>query len=256
MDTNNINSFDSESKIPIFRILYKNLVLIILITVLAALAGLYLAIKNERTVYTASQSAILSSSLSGSTSTGTYNDAVLSGMLIGEVDKCITTPNCLAKANEIHRAKFINEANGVTEDVAVIKRTYNPGLDGISAGAISITSNDTLIFIVSYSDTDEERVKEKLESFYQAAKLEIADKFVSEPPASIIKTNDEFVLSSVNTNMNNVVIFALVGLILGVVVAFLRYILDNTVTDKSEYEQEMGVNVIALIEDIPQKILK
>ncbi|MBR1967898.1 MAG: hypothetical protein IKA11_00695 [Clostridia bacterium] len=220
----------TERGVPFFKIIYKNLLLIIMVTVLCALIGLGYSVLKVKPIYTVSRSYILRTTVSETGSS--TNDASLGKIYIPMVESVITSPEVIAKANELYRNQT----------------------DPIKAGSVSITYTEkSLIFTMSYSDLSKEAATNKLNVLYEISKTELPGR-ITATEVSLIPTSKTPNEPTVNNGFAKyIVLGAAVGLVVSVIIALILYALDNTVRDKREYEEMTGSNVIAFIDKVEEK---
>ncbi len=235
MENNNQKTF------PFFKVLYKNIVLIILITILCALLSFGYSLLNKKTTVTVSQSVILRTAVSSSTGSSQSTNASHGKIYINEIRDIITNPKAIKKIN------------------AYYKDIYGQDAGTISAGAIGISSKDnSLIFKISYTDKDEEVAFNKLTAIYTVANDQLIKEDIkadigseNDPGSRLILTDGTGkILSSVTTSdtSKNIILGTVVGVIISVAIAFILYVLDNTVKDKDEFEELTGVSILAYLE--------
>ncbi len=229
MENNNQKAF------PFFKVLYKNIVLIILITVLCALLSFGYSLLNKKTSVTVSQSVILRTSVSSSMGSSQSTNASHGKIYINEIRDIITNPKAIEKINAYYTDVFGEDAGK------------------ISAGAIGISSKEnSLIFNISYTDKDEEIAFNKLTAIYTVANDQLIKEDIKADPGSklILTDGTGKILSSITTSdtSKNIILGAIVGIVISVAIAFILYVLDNTVKDKDEFEELTGVSILAYLE--------
>ncbi len=229
---------NTERKFPLFKILTKNLLLIILISVLCALLGLGYSILRVKPVYTASRSVIIRTTLSSDTSASALpNQAALSKIYLGTISNII-------KGDEI-----IKTANGLLEDEEQM----------ISAGDVGMSYDpNSLIFRLTYTDYSKEWASAKLNAFVSAVASKIGG-FIQAENVYIIDTQKECDIFETNFYSRYTLIGLCAGVVISVLIVLLIYALDNTVKSKEEMEELTGASVVAFIEkdvDKPNKKAK
>jgi capsular polysaccharide biosynthesis protein len=215
-----------------FRILRKNLVLIILITVFCGLMGTMYSVLKVKPVYTASRSVMLKTSVKVDEVTPTVQGSVtLAKMYLHQVEKTMYSPNVIEEAT----------------------KRYGVEKGRLSAGAVSVNyGSESLIFKVSYTAASEREAKEKLSSLIDAASIRLSDIIKANDVALVNVQNDADI--SVSSSFNKFIVLGVaLGVILAVAVVMLKYALDNTVKSKAEYEYLTGVSVVAVIDKIDDK---
>ncbi|MBO4251133.1 MAG: hypothetical protein J5911_00545 [Clostridia bacterium] len=215
--------------------------LICIITLLGLGVGLWFAVTKDAVTYTQSKSVILLVKINGLTQ---RNNLTVSKNYLPTVKSILTTP------------KFIKAANS--------KSTVGY----ISAGAVSVEEVSGTILKVSYSDLDKDAAAAKLDVFIDAAQEVIQTGGFNEDEGLLTADEVKFdpidqvpVTTSSSGFVKYVALGVLGGLVLGIGIAFIIYILDNTVRSKEELERLTGSSVIAYLEDVekpdkPQKETK
>lgn len=228
------NTFQPD-KDPVFYLIYKNLVLIIIAALICAGIGLGLGFYRVKPVYTASRTVILRASVDNVTASSVdsknKNDVSLAKRLL---------PNVAADMKNKRVEEYANE-------------TYE-GEGRISRGNVATSySEDSFVFVISYSDTDEKVVNDKLDAvirgFNNYLDIDNADyevimaknlRLVSlqNRPSDLVKKYD-------------LALYVTVGAVLGIAAAiafvFVRYALDNTIKSGEDFENLTGVSVISYV---------
>ena len=218
-----------EKVIPFWRIIYKKLTFIILITVVFALIGLAYGLIFVKPEYTITKSLILKLEVNQGSSSDNRNEASITKIYFPVVKDIVTS--------EI----VINDAKALAGD------------KNISASALNLNYGETsMIFTMSYTDNDIELAKLKLSAIIEASKKPIAnEKLVAAKNARIEETQrpEIYDVDVHNGLATTIVIAGAIGLVVGVGLAFLIYFLDNTAKDKEEIEELTGTTIIANIEN-------
>lgn len=217
---------NTEKSFPLFKILYRNLLAIILTLILGALIGLGYSIMFVKPVHTYSRSLIFRTSVSSSiTSNSASNNAALGKIYIEQLNQIITSPKFIADANEEYS-----------------------GEGKVSAGAISISyNNESLIFKMSYSDTDRANAINKLDAVYNVTKNNIHE-YIEAYSVALIDTDKNLDYSVDNGYVTSIMLGALICATICIIIVLAVNALDNTVKDKDEFESLTGVNVISFID--------
>ena len=109
-----------------------------------------------------------------------------------------------------------------------------------------------MIFNISYTDKDEEIAFNKLTAIYTVANDQLIKEDIKADPGSklILTDGTGKILSSITTSdtSKNIILGAIVGIVISVAIAFILYVLDNTVKDKDEFEELTGVSILAYLE--------
>ena len=234
MEENN-NTFQ-PNKDPVFYLIYKNLLFIIIAAIVCAGIGLGFGFYKVKPVYTASRTVILRASVDNVTysvsDSKNKNDVALAKRLL---------PNVVADIKNKRVEEYANERYA--------------GKGKISRGSIATQySDDSFVFVIKYSDTDEKTVNEKLDAviygFNQYLDIDNAD-------YEIIMAKNLRLVELQNRNSDlvkkyNIVLYVTVGAALGIAAAiafvFIRHALDNTVKSRDVFESLTGVTVISYID--------
>ncbi len=227
------NSVKTERiSFPLWKILFKNLILIIVLTVLCTLSGTVYGKLTVKPVYTAKSTVILTTSLdpssvaAGSAST----DLSLSKLTLPSIISLISSPETISVANDIYK-----------------------GEGEITEGNIGTVSGDTCIFSIYYVDSDPTIAKEKLEAVISGTRAiftkyeQEGKKIISAGEVDFIPTQTEPSVSYSDKSGQYVLIGFATGLILSLLIAVLIYLFDNKVKDISDLEEISGSSVIAFI---------
>lgn len=230
------NYVETEKSVPLAKLIYKNLVLIIMVIVLTSLIGLGYAIVKVKPTYTVNRSFIIRMAKGKATEN---NEAALGKLHMPEIEPLLKLPKYIEQANEI----YSEEQNGQTE---------------ISAGAIGVKYNDeSLIFTLSYTDDNIHDAAAKIHAIYLVASKNFASdltvdsvRLIDIDNVNIDVEEDRYegMSSSVNGGYSkHIVLGACVGLVISVCILVISYALDNTLHSKEELEQMTGASVLAFI---------
>ena len=221
-------SEDSGSLFAFLLFLRRFIVLIVIFIILGAALGLGLAFVKDKKVYTQTKSVIVIATMDNKS---TYASITLTKNLSNNIPDLIKTPVFINKANEIY------------------------GLDGtgkITSSAISVKGNENMIFTISYSDYDKDVAEKKLCDYIEAVKAEIDNGYLTADKV-IVNDIDNEPRTSVSSGLVKYILLGLAGgVIIGLAMAFLIYLFDNTVSNKSELERLTGAAVVAYIDDVAQ----
>jgi len=216
----------SQSVLRLLKVLYKNLVLIIMGMVLFGLMGYGYAYLNVKTVHTASYSMILRTVVdvtpTGSTA---INNANLAKIYVEVLNPAVKSAEVIKIANEVY-----NKDGDKTP---------------ISAGSASISTNErSFIFKISYSDYDAKVATEKLDALIVGMVEKLPDYSVAEN-IQLIKVQNGASYSSSNGSMRYVILGVGAGFVFAVLIALIRHFADNTVKDREEFEELTGTSVLS-----------
>ena len=213
---------NNNKGVPFFKLLYKNALLIVLITVLCTLLATAYNIAFVKPKYTASCTAILCTSIESSNKTNAAsNNAALGKRYMPLVESYVKSSKWIGLANDEYGSKEISANNiGIEYD------------------------EDSLIFSITYTSSSKKDAEAKLEVVYKVLEenINILDE------AEVKKTDRDFTTTSDSGLTKAILIGAVVGVVVSVMTVLIIYALDNTVRSKAEMEELTGVGVIAFIE--------
>lgn len=225
-----------ERKIPILKILYRNLLFIIIATILFGVLGMGFGKFFAKPVYTAKCNMILAVSLDGVDKNGAANnDNAIAKNFLGTV---LYTVKNSATVFEDANADYANKAtNG-----------------SISAGAFSTSfESGSTIFTMMYTDSSEQAAKEKLAELIKSCKNYIKVNGTTLVQSTYIGIEETQSKYTVDVN-DKFVLYAVIGfaggLILSAGLVLILYIVDNKVKYPEEIEELTETNVLAYIENI------
>ena len=219
-----------EKSIPVFKILYKNLWFIIFLTVLCSLLAFGYSTTQVAPTYTASRSLILRTEIADrdSENSQTVNQATLAKRYFGTVKELIKSPKIMKEVNDVY------------------------AVDGqeIKSSAIDVIYGEkSLIFKITYTDISEELAVEKLNVLIETfSKSETVKQGIMADNVQFMHTQKECDITKNTSQKKHAFLGGAIGAGLSVAIAFLVYLLDNTVKDKQEFEELTGVRVIAYVE--------
>ena len=232
-----VETTPNTNPVSFLRVLYKNLILIVLITVFFSGCGILYSMLKVKPVYTASRSVILRTSVETNNRddvSAMYN-ADLAKIYLPDVEKALKGYNTTTRATEIYQ----NETSS--------------SKGSLSAGAVSVKYGvDSLIFKISYSDKDFETAERKLDALIKAADERLGDVIRAEK-VGLIPIQEYADESSSSSARKFIILGVLVGLIISFGIVLVKYALDNTIKSKNEYEYLTGVSVIAVIDKVDDK---
>ena len=234
----NLTENESSGKFSrFFGVLRRFFLLIFIFALLGLGAGVGFAKMRDETVYTQRKSVIFLATINGSAMTTNLS---LTQLYMPTVNGLITKPAFTDKATKIYNERF---GEGI-----------------ISAKKISVQEGNGMILNISYTDSDPTVAANKLDAFIEAAKYVLQTEGLNGNEGLITADGVDFkpidnvpTESSSNGFVKFVLIGLLGGLVIGFAIAFLVYILDNTVSDKSELERLTGATVIAYIDEVERR---
>lgn len=238
MEENNV--LKPDKSLSFLKVIYRYVYLIIAFIITTTSIGLAYGLIFVEPVYTVSRSFILSAPVAGGSAS---NSAALGKFYITQVQSLLLTPD------------YVNMAN------IQYKELRPEATSRISAKAISVEYNDdSLIFTISFKDTDQNEAVAKLHAVYLTAFNEL-QKDMSISNLTLIDTEnieidfENNIYKGVNVSVDNglincVIIGFLAGLVISIGIALIAFVLDNTIRDKEDFEQMTGISVIAYIEKV------
>jgi capsular polysaccharide biosynthesis protein len=219
----------TKSATKFWKIVYANIVWMLIIILLCASLGVGLAFIKGKPYYTAECDIILKLAVD---SKG-YSD-----------EQTMSNNTTLAK-------NYLPTIKDVILSPKTVKQASSYNGYEISASQIGVSfGSDSLIFTLSYTDADIETAKLKLEDVIRASQ----DKLTEEKPIvateiKLVKTQGDLGVSSGDNKST----FILLGLVAGVAIAFafvvIKFLLNNKVTDADELEELTGKAVLSYIKD-------
>lgn len=222
-----ITEKSSDKSFPFFRILYRNLALIVVIIVASLIIGTVYGTVVVKPVYTAKC------------------DAIFKVNILGSGDSYKQGSTSLAKSSLPTCSDFIKSP-------AVEAAARNASGDrSISRNAVSVSySTDSLIISISYTASTQEAAERRLGAYMDAAATEFEAKTPVENVSSIslVKLQNVYKITESNDGSNYIFIGFIAGVVLGITVAVLRYLLDNKLKDKDEVEEITGVSLLSYID--------
>jgi capsular polysaccharide biosynthesis protein len=222
------------------KVLYKNMILIILITVFCGLCGTVYSVLKVKPVYTATRAVIFKTSVKLDEVAPTVKGSVtLAKMYLHQVETTLRAPNVINSASK----EYNKEA----------EKNKNLSKGKLSSGAVGISyGDDSLIFNISYSAASFKEAEAKLDALIKAADVDL-NTTIKSSGVSLVDVQNR-ANQSVSSSFYKYVIFSIIiGAVLAVAIVALKHALDNTIKSKSEFEQMTGLNVIAVIDKISDK---
>ena len=228
------NDAKAHSSKSYFTVLYNHLIFIVLVVILGALLGFCAGIMMVKPVYSKSMSLMLIAEVdSNEENSSNTQDMALSQYWLGDVNKILKS----------------------RDFVTVVNNDYQ-GEGTISAGSIGISysSEDSLIFSLSYTDSSFALAEAKLEAVITKAKVYLQDKIVADNVE--LKETSNFYAQGMNYNYTSYIIIGLfAGLAISVGFVTMKHLLDNTVKDRFEAEELTGANLLACIQSFSEEEL-
>lgn len=231
-------TFENEKEsrtIPFFRILYKNLLYIIIATVICGVIGAGLGKYLTKPVYTARCNLIFNVDLTGSNVNGTANNnnTIAKSFLPTILYSVQNNANLFIEANDNYENK---EKNG-----------------NISSKSFSTScTENSLICSLYYSDLTEDAAKEKLSEVIKSVKNYVATQgteLVQADSVSMIETQKNYTVTVKDGFATYVLVGAIGGLVVSAAFFLILYVIDNKVKYPEEIEELTGTSILAYIEN-------
>ena len=226
---------NSEKRFPFLRLLLKKVVYVILTAVLVGAIGFAYSSYLVKPSYKASSAVILrmGSDASVTSSGKATTEIALAKYYLPTIAELAVSPTFLANANAAY--------------------TKDGGQGTISAKFISIVyGEDSLIFSVSYTDISEEVASKKLDVFIAsvAELLENNEDLIKAQNVTLIPTQNRNSIEVESGTVKYTLLGVVAGAALAVLVLFIVFKTNNTVTDKLEFEEMTGIDVLSTISKI------
>lgn len=206
-------------------------ILLVVATVIGTAVGFGLALVRDKKVYTQTKSLVVIAKIDGYAMTTNLS---LTKKWLPTLPDTIQSPTFINKANIVYSADFGGASNG------------------ISASSVNVKTSSGMIFTISYKDYDAKTAADKLDAFIKAASEEIQNGYVTADSVEFRAIDRVPVTTTSSGFAKYVLLGAVVGAVLGLAIAFLIYLFDNTVSSKSELERLTGAMVVAYIDDVVQ----
>ena len=233
------NVENQEKSFLILKLLRRNWLLIVLITILTTLLFASYSLFLTKPTYTASRSFIVRTELVTGGSE-MENGSLAVDVLLPQIEDNFTSPKYNEMANEQYKdAKYVK---------------YNDTT--ISRGAVSfIYKEGSLIARLTYTDVDPRVAVEKLKAVFDTAELFFAESATNQAyTIKLIETDNSqyddsrFVITE-NSSLRKFIVFGVIaGLAISFVIVLIMNALDTTVKDRYELEEITGTNVLATID--------
>lgn len=219
---------NSGSFTVVIQFLRRFIILIVACTLIGAGIGLALATVKDKTVYTQTKSVMFIAKIDNKTMATNIS---LTNKYLPTIREMIVTPIFISKANEVY------------------KNDYKSRSGSIGAGGVGIADGGGMILSISYSDYDPAVASDKLSAFIKAVGEELKGRLTADE-VDVVSIDNVPSTSSSNGFAKFVLLGVLGGLVIGIAVAFLFYLFDNTVSSKAELERLTGATVVAYIDDV------
>lgn len=222
--------FITENGFPFFRIIYKNLVLIVIITVLCGIVGSTLGVLFSKPVYTKKCDIMLRVNV-GYGSVNVSNNTSIAKDYLPTVAGIIKSPATIELAKEIEGEDKVD--------------------NGIKRSNLSVNySEDSLIFTISYSDATPELAESRLKKVVAATNVMLnEDNLIAVRSIELIELQSNYS----ETVSDRLSYYILISWIAGVIVSFgvviMKFLLDNKIKTTVELEHLTDLEVLACIDE-------
>ncbi len=225
----------TEKAFPFIKLISKNIMLIIIVTILCG--GLffgYTMLNQQTTTYTASCSIIISAKTQGGTP---EKDVLYTQLYLSTIKNIAEGANMAKTANDYYK----DEENGYTQS------------GSISNGNFSFSyNNESLIVKVSYVDVDKDVALEKLDAYIKVLEIELKDNavgsYINSNKISLIRLQEEFGVRPNNSSSKDALTGVLIGLVLSLAIVFVKYFIAGKIESAEELEEITGSKVLDAIE--------
>ena len=227
---------ESTFTFPFGQILFKNLIFIIIFTIVVGALGSVYAFLKVKPSYTRTGNSLLRIELQKGNSEDEhiYTDVSLTKYYTDTICAAIKSTRVSELANELYQKDASMEKSG-----------------GVSYGSIGVSnSQGSLIIKISYTDMDKNVANDKLSKVFTAAR-EILNNMeaINAESIDLIETSNNYYTLSVSDSKTSVILASiLLGAILAVVIACLIYLLDNKIKDVNELERISDTMIISIID--------
>lgn len=226
-----------ERRFPFFKILYRNIWFIIIVTILCTALGVFYDVTKTKPYYTSSCDLILSVSLEDDLNSGVKNEQNLSDLGLSKsyvetIKEIILSPVTMNIANQVY-----------------LEKHGSNGYIGLGNIAISTQAN-SLVMGLTYTDGDIKVIDKKLEAVIIAANRVTADEDSEKINAKSIALEpmqNDYEKVTYSNKGAYISIGLIGGLAISVVISCLLYVFDNKVKETSELEHLTGVSILAVI---------
>lgn len=218
---------------PIWTILYKNLIWILLVVIAFGVLSYFYSRKKKNPTYIASEQILVYADIdeTAKRSTATANNnATLADLVLSKVISAFKSEEAMAIIN------------------SKIEDEYY-----ISKGSIGTDVGETLIFTMSYADVSQDGAEKRLSNAIKGFGwwLDECDKMdidiISTGTISIKALQKEAEITVSTPYINDAIYGTAIGLLISCVIAILLYIFDNKVRDEKELESLTGAKLIAYV---------
>lgn len=224
----NLTIEEGKNNFPILKILYRNWILILSIVIICTVVGTLFGALTAKPVYTAKSNVMLKVYLETNGTESISNNTSFAKKYLPTIADVVKSPAI------INGAKEIGEPD-----------------NGISAGSVSVGySNNSLIFSISYTDADKDLAVQRLDKVIESASKSFKqDKPIAVEAIELVKMQNVTSVSTSGGYAKYVVISLVAGMVFGVIIAILVYLLDNKLKDEKELEELTGVSVLSYLSE-------
>ena len=210
-------------------VLYKNLIVIIIITILIGVLGSFIGYFTTKPVYTKRCEIMLRVELaSGNTITNSTSAAK---------DYLPTVASAIKSPATMELAKRINGEENID--------------NGIKRNAVSVSySEDSLVFSISYTDSSPELAESRLKDVVAASNRILNEKkLIAVSSVRLIELQNTYSLSSSSSLVYYIIASWMLGFAFAVVFITIKFLMDARIKTAEELELITGTEIFAVIEE-------
>lgn len=270
MSENNKKETNDFSLAKIITLLKRNLIFILIIVILSMFFGV-LYTKLKKPTFTATESVSYDADviLDGSDKTDNKSSVTMMKLYFPTVVTYCQTGGVLDRA-DVYYEKYLdfiqNEPEKSLKDFLAFvddgQVEYQPSKEyqrkhySLSDVSSSIIDEEMqFVFNVSIKDKNENAIREKLRILVIAFDAEIEYSFggVVSNIKEYVDSEHQITISSNVSMVRNIIVALLLGVVLALVLVYVRYLSDKTIKGKEELEALTGSHLLALINKNEEK---
>ena len=219
----------NQNGFPFFKILYKNIVLLIIITVIIGVFGSFIGSAVDKPSYTKKCEVMLRVNV-GYGSINISNNTSVAKDYLPTVAGAIRSPATMEIARTIRGAENIDT--------------------GIKRNSVSVSyTEDSLIFSISYTDSTPELAERRLKDVLSATNVLLTENsLIAVRSVELIELQNTYSTSTSSDLIYYVVASWAIGIAIAVVVVVLKHLLDNKMKTTADLEEFTESEVLACID--------
>ena len=224
---------NEKSSNSLWKGLIKNWFIIAIAFVLCLGASFAYAQVKIKPVYTAKTAIVLKATISNNVSASTNtSNATLSKNLLPTLKECLKSARAEQVAND-----YYNQLN-------------NTQGKQISKGSLGVNYGDSsMIFTLSYSSSDQQLAKKKLEAYINSlTETQFLNDVMEAEDVALVPVQNQLNVSTSDATAKTITLGGLLGLAIGMGITFLIYIFDNKIRSAEELEEIIGSSVLSYID--------